>query len=252
MKYFFVSDYNQTLTNDRNILEDCTIQGIYKLLKFGRLCVLSYCNYQELNNTFSNINLDFFSFSSSCGKINQEKIYSVLDKTVINSILKKYSSSIYTAYANYLEDTYIFHFQERLDNLYPKNNRKIIKELDTDIHSITIALNKKECEYFYQNLMDYGLTYQLLAEDKNRDIILITAKKFTKKEIILYLKERFPSYTFIGIGDSLEDFDFIKECDIKIAMKNADEQLKKLCLNVTEFDCNHNGCLYELLKLQNS
>lgn len=252
MRYIFISDFDNTLTNSKGILENNTIEDIKKL-KNNRLCIISYARYDKINKIIceNQINCDYFSITSQKGLINNKLIDSKLDYKHINKLILKFSNSIYTAYTTDDDNPYVINYQERLNSIYPKGY-KIVNYLDSNINSIIFAINHPNHTNIYKALESLKLEYKILATDIKRDIVLISKNIYSKKDIVDIIKSTYKNCTTVGIGDSEIDYEFIKECDIKIAMKNSCEKLKKLCDKITELDCDNNGCLYELLNLNNS
>ncbi len=253
MHYTAICDFDGTLTGKTGRLEESTILKIKDFTKNNKLCIASYNENSKLEEILKeySISCDYYSFSSAIGYINNTYWYFPLSLTKINSLLKQMSSYIYTAYASFFNQVYIINYQSRLELFYPKGNRNIVDTIDTSITSITLAINKEGLSTFYALAKENELQYQTIASDKNRDILVISSMP-TKKEIISYIKKAYPNHMTIGIGDSSIDYEFIKHCDIKIAMLNAEENLKKLCDKTTDLPNTEDGCMTELIQLYNS
>lgn len=251
MSYIFISDFDNTLTNSKGILEQNTINDIKKIK--GKLVILTYKQYDNMLEIIedNNISCDFFCITSQKGFINNMLIESKIEHKLINKLLLNFSDYIYTAYTTDINMPYVINYQERLNSIYPKNYQ-ITKFLNSDTTSIIFAVNHPQHSEFYKALNDLNLEYKILAFDTKRDVVLVSKNVYSKADIIKLIKDIYKNRTYVGIGDSEIDYEFIKECDIKIAMKNSPEELKKLCDKITELDCDNNGCLYELLKLNNS
>ena len=252
MAYFCFCDFDNTLAINKNLSPN-TLKLIEEFCHKNRLCVLTYQNFFELQKILQSSSCDYISLSSGIAKLNNNIYYNNISFDFINNIILKYGDCIYTAYMENDKNTYIYKYQSRLEMLYPKLNRKEITNLDCDVTSLTIALNKScNIEEFYTEVTSKNYNYIKLAEDKNRYLLLIKANSLSKEDIVLNLKKKYNNYTFIGIGDSLDDYEFIKLCDIKIAMLNGDENLKKLCDLTTKLQASEDGCMLQLISLNNA
>lgn len=251
MKYIFISDFENTLTNTRGILTTKTINDIKKLN--NKLFIITYSTYDEISNIIrkNSLNCDFFSIISQMGMINNKLESNKINHKILNTIIDEFSDYIYTAYTTDPLYSIVINFQERLTTLYPKNFLEV-EVLEKDVANIIIAINHPHHTSLYEALEYNNLSYKILASDSKRDIVLISKTTYSKADIAKMIKKTYNSYSTVGIGDSESDFEFIRHCDIKLAMKNADEELKKLCDKTTELDCDNNGCMYELLKLNNA
>ena len=78
----------------------------------------------------------------------------------------------------------------------------------------------------------------------------INLKGMSKYEGIRFLKEYYGFDEYIAFGDSLNDYDMLKNADISIAMGDADEITKSICKMQTK-KAGDNGIYYAALKLLN-
>ena len=74
----------------------------------------------------------------------------------------------------------------------------------------------------------------------------ITIKGISKANIIKTFASKYPEYTTVAIGDSNNDIPMLKECNIKIAMGNANDNVKSLANYVTKSV--NDGGVYDALK----
>lgn len=250
MKYLIFADYDNTLAINGN-LSIKTINGILEITKNNKLCILSFSSFDDIINILNqnNINCDFFSFSSNKGIINNKTIINNISFEIINDLFNKFNPFIYTFYAQNEEKTYIKNYQERLSIMYPKKNQEIINKLDKDIESAFFAISIEESDNFNETVKKLGLDVLVIACDKLRELAIIKKNNLNKADIIDLCKMIYPNYKTIGIADSYDDFEFIKLCDIKIAMKNGDLKLKKECDITTSDTCSDDGCITALLNI---
>ena len=248
MKYLIFTDYDNTLAYNSN-LSPKTIDGISKIVKNNKLCILSFNSFDSMLNNLNNLNCDFFSFSSNKGIINNKAIMNNISFKVINELFNKFNSYIYTFYAQNEEKTYIKNYQERLSAIYPKKNQVIIDNLDEDIESAFFAVGIEKADNFNDMCKNLCLEVNIIAKDKNRELVILKKNELKKKDIFKLCKKIYKNYETIGIGDSIEDLEFISLCDKKIAMKNGDAKLKKECDITTSFDSINDGCITALLEI---
>ncbi|MDE5867933.1 MAG: HAD hydrolase family protein, partial [Anaeroplasmataceae bacterium] len=134
-------------------------------------------------------------------------------------------------------ETEIISYQTRLKLFYPNTFLKLIHKLDHDVSFLILAIEKKYYHELKKELTFYFI--QIIGEDTNKYILKITASPSTKEDWIKQVKKS-PA---LGIGDSLQDYSFLKHCDYSVAMLNADARLKELCTYTTSKDNNHNGAV---------
>lgn len=250
MKYLIFADYDDTLAVNKN-LSIKTINGILEITKNNKLCILSFSSFDDIFNILNQnkINCDFFSFSSNKGIINNELIINNISFEKINELFNKFNPFIYTFYAQNEEKTYIKNYQERLAIMYPKKNQELIDKLDKDVESAFFAISIEESINFNETVNNLGLEVNVIACDKFRELAIIKKNNLKKADIVNHCKMIYPNYKTIGIADSYDDFEFIKHCDIKIAMKNGDLKLKKECDITTSDTCSNDGCITTLLNI---
>lgn len=252
MRYLAICDFEGTLTDNSGGLSASTCDMIRQFTRSNKLCILSYTHYHLLEDIWRRCEkvFDFFSLESGMGRIKEEPVGGRLEPAVLNSLLLLLGDWIYTAYAVNPSAVYIFRYRDRLEAVYPKGNRTEISALSQEVASCTLAVDTGGLSLFYRSAEENGLFYTVLAEDKKRQIIKISPKGFTKEDMLYKLNAVYPDCTTVGVGDSDTDYEYIRRCDIKIAMRNASAKLIEKCDYTTEEDNLRNGCMKELLKLK--
>lgn len=76
----------------------------------------------------------------------------------------------------------------------------------------------------------------------------ILKKGQSKADIVKYFRKRYPDYTIVAIGDSNNDIDMFKTCDISIAMGNSKDDIKQMCDYVTK-SVQEDGVYYALTEI---
>lgn len=148
---------------------------------------------------------------------------------------------------------------------------KNIESLVEDSKNSTIKLvlldnNKAKLEKFKDMLMQYSITcvpidFMTIPDEirnangkcENPYDLDVMAKNISKAKGIRCLLEYFniKKEDSIGIGDGLNDLELFEAVGLKIAMKNAHENLKQSADIITEFDNNNSGVAEALAKIFN-
>lgn len=251
MTFTAICDYDGTLTNEYGKLSECTSKDICRFLQKNHLCILTHTEAETMEEilTEHKINCDYFSITSQQGKINNTKIQNRIPLKKIQNLLQEFNDDIYTAYTRHNHITYIYHYQNRLDSLYGNTEKKDMIDMYMSPSHLILAISKDKKERFCFFLQQQNLSYSVLGEDQNRILFHISQYTINKNTVLELLKQQYPFDITVGIGDSTEDWEFIQNCDIKVAMKNGEEKLKRLCSFTTEPDNTENGCMDFLLKL---
>ncbi len=237
-------DYEKTLSNDQNQISDFTLNTLKALAKLHTITILTASPLQEITQKIHIPELRIVStLENAC--LHQGRLtFDTLDYKLLNPVLE--DEAIYTAYTIGGE-TYVFNYRERLKNFYPNRYLKLKQQLNLNPSFLILAVKNEAFSRIKTDLKSY--TLEVLATDKNRTLCKVTSAPSTKESWLLKLKKS-PA---IGIGDSLEDFNFIQHCEVKVAMKNAPSSLKVLCENETLSTNQGDGVIHfilSFLKLQ--
>lgn len=252
MRYLAICDFEGTLTDNSGEISPATNDRIRQFTQKHRLCIFSYADFYRLESIWHRCGeaFDFFSFESVMGRIQGQPICQTLDNSTLNALLLLLGDWVYTAYATGRDSVYIFRFQSRLELVYPKGNRTEVSYLNREVSSLTLAVNTGGLPLFYRFAEENDLRYTVVAKDNRRQIIKISPKGFTKEDMLYKLKAVYSDCTTVGIGDSDTDYEYIRHCDIKIAMRNASSELIEKCDYATAEDNLGDGCMKELLRLK--
>ena len=245
MSYVVLMDFDGTLVNDNKEIRNDHLNILKNFLLNNKICIVSSEPYQSLLNFKNkyNLNIDIFSSSSGISTINGETIINNLPSSVINLLFETFENNIYTAYGESLDKSFVYNYQERLEALYPKQNREIITNLEYDVSSFTFAISNTITNEFIELLNQLNIDYKIIAQDKNRDIFQIYRNNISKVDAYYLIKKAYPNKKIVGISDSYYDFDMMEKCDIKVAMINGDDKLKFNCDCVTQASNNEGGAI---------
>lgn len=252
MKYLAICDYDGTISS-KNGISNKTKKMINEFCKDNLLYIISYEKFDILNKEFNikNTNFNYISLSDNKWYINNKIIYKNINSNILNEIITKFHNYIYTMFTTSNDISYIYNYQERLNLLYPKNNQ-IINEFIYDASGINITISNEAALQLKNYLSSNNLYYDEYAKDKNREILIISSLPNTKEDITKMLINQNRNLISIGIADDINDYKYLKHCNIKIAMLNSNDQLKSLCDDITDYDNLNDGCMLKLLSIYNS
>ena len=246
--YTILCDFDGTLVMDNGKIDIKYMDMLQDICNNNHLCIISNSSYDTLNKfkTDNNLNIDILSLSSNIASIDNEIIINKLSSIIINSLIDLFNRYIYTAYSESDIDTVIYKYQDRLDLFYPKHNRSIINKVIDDRPSFTFVIQNDGVDKFLDKIRNMHLSYKSIAKDKNREIINVFKLPISKSDGYYMLLNKYNSDKTIGISDSIYDYDMFEKCDIKIAMKNGDLELKKRSDIITKYDNNNSGAIRSL------
>lgn len=203
------------------------------------ITILTEATLKETNQIIQQPSIEIVSVLENKCMIN-EKVYcpAYLSNEKINQVLEQIP--IITAYSIF-EQTEIISFQPRLLTFYPNQELKLVHHFSADPAFLMIAVERQYQEVLEQAFA--GNSIVILGSDEQKSLLRITATPSTKESWLKVLKKS-PA---IGIGDSLQDYSFIRHCEYQVAMKNATDDLKGLCDTTTSFDNNQNGAMQFIL-----
>lgn len=99
------------------------------------------------------------------------------------------------------------------------------------IKVVAVGVGKKRISTLTDQLNNLGdvAVYATTSYKRGNDLI-ITNKKATKESGIAWLKKKYSlrKTEIIGVGDTTHDLQFLLECGIRVAMGNAQQELKKI------------------------
>ena len=237
--YIVFFDFDQTFKNP-NIISEKDINFFNSFLKDNKAVILSEASITELINYTKSyhFNMDLFSISNQILYEDGIYNYELIDEKIISEIETKFNDDIYTAYGEGINTTYIFKYQERLKPIYPPERIN-----SKSLTSINVVIYNQKYDEFRDYLDKHNLSYVVVAKDLKKAILRIQKTNFTKDKIVELYKIKYPNNIYVGISDSINDLKFIEKCDIKIAMKNADDELKKHVDIITNYNYNESGAI---------
>lgn len=230
-------DLEKTLLNNENKLDLEGLDLLKEITKDNELFIITSASIWQARKNIPLSNINIISTLENICVAKNKIITEYLDSNIINKALKL--DGVYTAYT-ISDETLIYNFQERLLNFYPNKYIKIVDTFPNNITFVVLAISLEYLQLVSDILSDY--TCEIIAKDKKRVVYKITKTPSTKEYWTLKLKKS----QAIGIGDSIDDYSFIKYCDIQVAMKDSNE-LKKYCKYETPLSNNENGALKFIL-----
>ncbi|MCR5113642.1 MAG: HAD hydrolase family protein [Acholeplasmatales bacterium] len=244
--FSILSDFEGTLITDNGSIKESDLFTLRDLIREGNhICIVSSASFDRLKEfkIKYSINIDILSIISGVAEVNGKIYQNKIPAYVLERIYDEFHKFIYTAWASDDENTYIYNFQERLDPLYPKANRVICDKFGIEVPAAIIAIAKEKADQFHDFVNDIGILVMPLGGDTNRSLFRIYRGSSSKADAYYLMKNAYNDTKTIGATDSIVDLDMLKKCDIKIAMKNGDPEIKDAADYVTEYDNNEGGLI---------
>lgn len=236
-------DLEKTLWNDQQALCPNSLKPLYDLAKEHTITILTTAPLAQALHGLRMFPIRIVSTLENEAFYLGEKQQDVLSKRILRELLQNFDKDIYTAYTITDDTTNIFHFQNRLKCFYPTKYLAVTEHFEQPVSMVFVALAKEGYDAFSTFLAERKMCIERMAEDRKRVLLKITNHPSTKESWLLKLKKS-PA---IGIGDSLQDYEFIKHCEIQVAMQNGTADLKQLCSFETPSDHQHNGAIQFLM-----
>lgn len=166
--------------------------------------------------------------------------YAYTDNRCIE-ILKDVNAS--EAVKNYIKQS-----RKKIDSI-----KKFIEEKNPDVQKITMNFRYLNGEYKNREKMAETLKkYDMLtAVTGGANNIEVTSSKATKGNCMRYISKMLgiSLEDFFAIGDTENDISMLETAGQSCAMKNADENVKKICKYVTEEDNDSDGAVKMMIKI---
>ncbi len=210
-------DLEKTLLNDENHISPFDQLQLSKLALEHRIFILTTALLAEARALIPDPRITIVSTIEN--QMDPPKILPVFSMPVLRSLTL--CKDVLSMYAIQDHTCHIFKYQERLNLFYPTQQLKLTSYIE--VSSLIIACLKSGFEELKETMKAYSI--QILAEDQRKVLFQLSTTQASKEDFLIQFKES-PA---IGIGDSIEDYSFIKHCEIQVAMLNGDNELKKLC-----------------------
>lgn len=265
-------DLDGTLLNDEKIIPKENLETIKTLIDLGyEIVIATGRRYWSAKKLTKDIGRDMTILANNGSIVRQTKD----DNTIATKYLKDYKRLIEAGKKRglssivHVDDYYEgYDFIIEKDGLHKGYNNYISEDenryrkiedfsnMDEEkILAIVYAGNKKDMEDFYLELnQNYPGQYNshvvgnIQLAEALLEILNLEACKWLS--LLDYAKAKgIDSSEIIAIGDDNNDLQMIKESGCGIAMKNANDSVKKVADIITEKHNNQSGLAYELQKL---
>lgn len=236
------TDFEGTLKCNRklSLLEIKTLNDFLMCNKIIILTDSKISEVKEYVDTYTQ-KIDIFSTLEGIYYQDGKQKSHLISKYIIETINESFKDDIHTAYGEGNEGGFVYKYHDILKSLYPDTQKRLH---NLSYYVIAIKIDKKI------DLLDFikkaGLSSEIIGEDAKYSLIKIKNNFIKKVEVVKYYKNKYPNHKTIGVGDSIVDFEFINQCDIKVAMNNASEALKEKVDIVTYKTNNEAGLIYFL------
>lgn len=243
VKYAFFIDLEGTLLSDLKKINSLSVNILNDLAKNNTVVLTSSMSFNEMINLISSydLNLNIYSTNEGIGLFDRKLSYDEIDYDFLDNI----ADGIYTAILENRDEMKIINYQDRLDAFYPKCKNML--SLKPTV--ITISIFNEFLDDLLHLIESKEYSYNIIGKDNKKTLLKISKNGLTKANSLSFIKDN--SIKTIAISDSYSDLDLLNMCDIKIAMKNSDEKLKKYADIITDFDNNNDGCMKALLEFIN-
>lgn len=146
-------------------------------------------------------------------------------KITSNITMHKFSSSRTELLLNYCSEVIAITSKNKS---FPLLQIPISEEI---IKIVAVGVESRHIPALVSQLLalDGIAVYQTTSYKKGSDII-ITHKNATKEQAIKLLKKKYnlSQEEIIGVGDTTHDLPFLQQCGVKVAMGNAQQELKNI------------------------
>lgn len=231
-------DFENTLLNDQNLLNKKDKIKLNALAQKYQITILTQSTLSEVDQILQNKDIKIVSVLENKMKYKNKEFTHFLPLEQCNKILK--NPFLYTAYT-IDQITLIYRYQYRLRFFYPNHTFKLISHLKQPVSFLWVSIYNEGLKELYKQ--GQGLFIEVLFQDATKTTVKITADPSTKKDWLLKIKKS-PA---IAIGDSISDYEFMKYCEIPVAMKNADQDLKEQCPYQTQLTNAQAGAIQFLI-----
>lgn len=240
-----IPDFNSPITEEAiNVINDVRLKDTF-CLSTGR--VLG--NVFHLNQKYNFIDYVIASNGAVIYDVKSKMIvaHKGIPREIVNKIIELTNNKFYKFNLCTLSNWY--RKENRRDNV--KFNE--IKYID-NLYEVPSKENIYKCEIYYDNMDDllsfykelskynYPLEYSIMNNDIENNYIDITFKNINKGNATKFLKGIIGAKKVIAFGDTMNDYEMLKNADISISVNNANEALKSISNYVTD-DVKNNGVI---------
>ncbi|MGN1406696.1 MAG: Cof-type HAD-IIB family hydrolase [Erysipelotrichaceae bacterium] len=270
-KYAVFVDADGTLINSKGMIPQSAFNALKEVKKNGHYIFLSTGrSLAELNKTILDIGFDGIIASGGAYASYKEKVLRNLvfeqadiDELLEYSIRNNLAISFECAHGLYVTEIYMNTMIESVQDselfenpeLYDFRNIFIPIKEDTVIHDVSKVSFMCLQKQFYEIKNSFSKKYDIIDSSLTEMGMDLTHGEIALKDIhkgsaiILILEELKEEVKTIGLGDSENDVEMLRFCDIGIAMGNASNVCKSAADEITA-SVNDDG-LYKALKAHN-
>lgn len=228
-------DLERTLLRSDFTLSNRTIETLSELAKEHKIYVLTYAGLQQVRSLLPDTAITIVS-------VLENRTDPILDLMPLPASITEYfiqNPFVFSMHSLIDSTCRIYKYQERLKKLYSTNVLTLSNA--EEAYAILFACIKEGLPELQEHLPNVHI--EILAEDKRNLFCKASLFPSTKADFV----KKFKKSPAIGIGDSLSDFSFIQLCEIQVAMKNSEEDLKPLCQYQTPATNDEDGVIDFLL-----
>ncbi len=263
----FIFDLDGTLLDNSSQLKENTTKYLNSLKENGNIiCLASGRPYRSVLKYASKFGPDTPIISENGATISSpdKSLFKNIKKFKTKDFIKLFSDNkelIKSAFFSVENKVYIYNRLQKLEPLYHIDSDTIVIEGDYEKIDNIDAPNgalfivdsprKEKFEEYINNTAD-KVSFRRLGADLRNAVYEISIKNHSKADAAIRLLKTFKlsKSDLIAFGDGDNDIELLKLAGTSIAMKNANDDVKKSANYVTDYDNNNEG-VYHFLKDNN-
>lgn len=256
-KYKLIAiDCDGTLLDSITTIHPDNIETIKKLKDIGYKIVIATGRPFRASKVFYNelqLNTPMINYNGAFIHNPNDKNFIPLKKTINRNFIIDLESTLGEHFKSVMAETedevFVYNNNPKLSAYFwqdgiPVRDGKMKDVLTKDVNTIIIELKNLDDIQIFNNYMDKHPNYIYRYWGGNYPTVVeLFVEKTNKAEGLRYIADYYniPLSQIIAIGDADNDLDMIKMCGLGIAMKNGDDDTKKIADIVTDFTNKEGG-----------
>lgn len=264
-KYLIACDLDGTLLNEKSELSKETIAYMKELKALGHKIVIATGRpFRGCYNYYTELGLDTPIITDNGGAIENpvdpsfKKVAVRIPKRIVDKLFLYSLEHIVTAFYSVDNGLYVYKPTERLNWLYHQNEDTFFVEGEftkpglpepSGMMFIVSAKFKEAFQTFIENNTEGLLMYRDWGSDAKNAIFEVYQKRTSKSEALELVRQHFgiDPESVIAFGDGANDIDMLELVNHGVAMKNGQEEVKRIADDITPLTNAENGVI-EYLK----
>lgn len=268
MKYLIACDLDGSLLNRKGEISKLSKEILTKLKNQGHTIVIATGRpFNGAIGKYRELELDTALITDNGGSIENPmdssfaKQKTFIPKEMMHKLFSYSKSFIVSSFFSVDEVVYAYQYEKKLEEYFSgMHSRNVIESdfttLDIEPTGLVFLIDEKyqkQFETFIDDNFGHTLSYRLWGTDTQYAIYEVYLKHISKSSALKYLIDHYeidPQY-WIAFGDGINDVEMIRDATHGVAMKNAVDEVLKVCNDVTEFTHDEDGIANYLIKFFN-